>query len=59
MEAIDLMRGERTMIIVAHRLDTLKKCDKLYLVDDGKLVADGTFDQLSAAQGFSELQGPG
>ena len=60
MEAIDSMRGERTMIIVAHRLDTLKKCDKLYLVDDGKLVADGTFDQLSAAQGFfSELQGPG
>lgn len=60
MEAIDSMRGERTMIIVAHRLNTLKKCDRLYLVDDGKLVADGTFDQLSATQGFfSDLRGPG
>ena len=31
-----MLQGEKTLIIVAHRLSTLKNCDKIYEVKDGK-----------------------
>lgn len=36
MEAIDALQGIKTMIIVAHRLETIKKCDKIFKIEDGK-----------------------
>lgn len=36
MEAIDALQGIKTMIIVAHRLETIKKCDKIFKIVDGK-----------------------
>lgn len=36
MEAIDILQGHKTLIIVAHRLTTLKNCDKIYEIKDGK-----------------------
>ena len=38
MEAIDALQGHKTLIIVAHRLSTIKKCDKIYEIVDGKAV---------------------
>lgn len=38
MESIDALQGEKTLIIVAHRLTTIKKCDKIYEIIDGKAV---------------------
>lgn len=35
MEAIDGLRGTRTLIIIAHRLTTIKNCDVIYEVKDG------------------------
>ena len=38
MEAIDSLKGEKTMIIIAHRLTTIRNADKVYEVIDGKAV---------------------
>ena len=36
MEAIDALQGQKTMIIIAHRLTTIKNCDHIYEIKDGK-----------------------
>lgn len=38
MEAINSFHGRKTMIIIAHRLNTIEKCDMIYKVEDAKLV---------------------
>ena len=38
MESIDALHGQKTLIIVAHRLSTIKQCDKIYEITDGKAV---------------------
>lgn len=38
MEAIDALQGEKTLIIIAHRLTTIKNCDKIFEIVDGKAV---------------------
>ena len=38
MEAIDGLKGTRTLIIIAHRLTTIKNCDVIYEVKDGVIV---------------------
>lgn len=38
MEAIEILQGKKTIIIVAHRLDTIRKCNKIYEVADTNVV---------------------
>ena len=38
MDSINSLKGVKTMIIIAHRLETIKMCNKIYEVEDGKLV---------------------
>ena len=38
MEAIDALHGHKTLVIVAHRLTTIRKCDKIYEIVDGHAV---------------------
>lgn len=38
IESIDALQGEKTLIIVAHRLSTIANCDKIYEIKDGKAV---------------------
>ena len=45
-----------TRIMVAHRLSTIKDCDKILVMDQGKIVEQGTYDELMAQEGlFHEL----
>lgn len=37
MEAINSFHGKKTMVIIAHRLNTIEKCDIIYKVDEGKI----------------------
>ena len=37
MEAIDMLHGQKTMVIIAHRLRTIENCDVIYEVKDGKI----------------------
>nr|MDE6620273.1 ATP-binding cassette domain-containing protein [Lachnospiraceae bacterium] len=38
MEAINSFHGRKTMVIIAHRLNTIEKCDMIYKVDEGKIT---------------------
>jgi ATP-binding cassette subfamily C protein len=44
--AIESLKGERTLIMIAHRLTTVKNCDMLYFMEEGKIVERGTYDDL-------------
>ncbi|MDX1637124.1 MAG: ABC transporter ATP-binding protein [Balneolaceae bacterium] len=45
-EAIESLIGERTIIMIAHRLTTVMNCDQLYLMENGKIIQEGTYDEL-------------
>jgi ABC-type multidrug transport system fused ATPase/permease subunit len=46
MEAINNLRKNITIILVAHRLTTVKNCDLIFLLDKGQLKSAGTFEEL-------------
>ena len=45
-ESIELLKGKVTVIVIAHRLSTIKNVDQIYLIDKGKLIEHGTYDEL-------------
>ena len=55
-ESLDRIRGSRTVIIVAHRLSTIKNVDKIFFMDDGKVIDEGSFEELNKRnQKFREM----
>lgn len=46
IEAIEKLRNDRTIIMIAHRLTTVKNCDVICLMEDGKITDKGTYDEL-------------
>ena len=56
MEAIDMLSNEKTIIIVAHRMNTIKKCDNILLLNEGILESSGTYDELrKSSKRFQEM----
>ena len=46
MKAVSALHGKKTVIIVAHRMSTVKECEKLYRLDHGVIVDEGTPQEL-------------
>ena len=49
--ALDQAMKGRTTIIVAHRMSTIEKCDKIFVLEYGKLAEEGAFTALKAKGG--------
>ena len=45
-KAIENLKGEYTILIVAHRLSTVIDSDRIFVVDDGKIIASGKHKEL-------------
>ena len=56
MQALDLIGRRCTMVVIAHRLSTVKKCDRIYQVDQGRIIASGDFETLTrTSPSFREM----
>lgn len=51
-DALTLLMRKRTTLIIAHRLSTIREADQILVLDDGKLVEQGTHDALLAQYGI-------
>lgn len=49
-KALDSLKCTR--IVIAHRLSTIKQCDRIIVLDGGKIVEDGTYEELLAKKGY-------
>ena len=48
MDAIHDFAGKKTIIMIAHRLATVRQCDSLYLLEQGRVTGHGTYDELAS-----------
>lgn len=58
MENITRYWKDKSIVMITHRLETLRQADKIYLLDRGRIVAEGNFDELSKnSELFCQLLG--
>jgi len=56
MEAIEKLTGEKTIILIAHRLTTLTGCDTIYILEHGRVAAQGSYDGLmESSEQFQQM----
>ncbi len=49
-DSIDALKGEVTVVIIAHRLSTVKNTDRVYVLDEGRVIEEGTYHELRARE---------
>lgn len=51
-DALDRLMANRTTIVIAHRLATVRAADRIIVMDDGRIVEEGRHDTLAKASGL-------
>jgi ABC-type multidrug transport system fused ATPase/permease subunit len=60
MEAVQRLSAQCTLILIAHRLRTIQACDRIVMLEAGRIVADGTYSELlTSSVAFKQLAGQG
>ncbi len=59
MEALDTLAPNKTVIIIAHRLTSVKNCDTIYFLENGVVTGEGTFEELRATHPQFQLLAEG
>ena len=55
MQALELVGRRCTMVVIAHRLSTVRRCDRIYEIADGGIRASGDFATLNLSPSFREM----
>jgi ATP-binding cassette, subfamily B, bacterial PglK len=60
MDAVHNLSNRKTIVLIAHRLSTVRECDQIFYLEQGRIVAVGTYDELLATNSrFRLLAGAG
>jgi ATP-binding cassette, subfamily B, bacterial PglK len=46
MEAVNSVRGDKTIVLIAHRLSTVRNCDRIFMLENGRILRSGSYDDL-------------
>ena len=46
------MRGDKTTILISHRVSTARHADRIFIIDNGHITESGTHDELIAHEGY-------
>ncbi|MBR1892871.1 MAG: ABC transporter ATP-binding protein, partial [Lachnospiraceae bacterium] len=52
MQSIEKLHGEKTLLIIAHRLTTIRNADIILVMKDGHIIEQGNHEELMAKNGF-------
>jgi ATP-binding cassette, subfamily B, bacterial PglK len=59
MDAVSNLSGKKTIILIAHRLSTLKDCDVIYHLEQGAVVSEGTYEQMMQSSSWFQAASRG
>ena len=56
LEEIKKLRKDRTMIVITHRLNSVKDCDNIIIIEKGEIIQEGSFEKLNNISDYFKLE---